>query len=418
MVGVINSGDDGSSMQLDGFDMISDMKRIGGYIYQPTVTAGAYQFDSFLDQTVTLSKNNRFKGDYRGQKPKVDTIIIKNINTYPGIQKVIDNAIDLYFIGGDDYQLELANATQHVETGYFVRNGYGFLAPSAHFGPTKDYRVRQAIAYLTDNESVIEHILGGHSDSIFSDYGSAQWMVERSKSWMEENLDKYTYSIDEAHRVLDQSEWIFESDGITPFNRDLATDNGEYLRYNANKEALLIHNFRTYTGGVGDYFQFEKPIHRAGIKYVLTYGPFDELLEHSYYAYNLDEIDKKYHLFHLALNYSESYDPYTIWHSDQIGTWSNYTQFEDRRENLQAPLGVGEFTLDELMVMMRQTDPNDKEAYLALWRLYQKRWNLLMPVIPIYANYTYYAYNQRIQNLTITYFWDWTHAMMDVVIAT
>ena len=48
---------------------------------------------------------------------------------------------------------------QQQQSWLHSRNGYGYFAMQAHFGPTMDYKVRQAITHITDRQYVADVVL-------------------------------------------------------------------------------------------------------------------------------------------------------------------------------------------------------------------------------------------------------------------
>ncbi|MCR3905451.1 MAG: ABC transporter substrate-binding protein [Tenericutes bacterium] len=406
---IIDSNNQGTRISVEGFDLVPSISKIGGYRYIPTVTCGPYRFISFIDQVVTLEKNDYFKGNVYGDTPSIKNIIIKKVNQTLDVDLVIEGEIDLVVDVIEGSKIENAEASLTTNTNYYSRNGYGILVMQAHFGPTQDYKVRQAIAHLANRESFLNHILDGYGSLTYSEYSLAQWMYIRSEAWIDENINQYAYSLDDAKNILDETDWIYESDGTTTFDTEKAVVDSEYYRHNENGEVLKINHLSTPSGSVNNFILFDDSIQKAGILYEYFEKSFDTLIDHYFYAYELEESEKLYHVFSLATNFTVVYDPYYSWHTDFLGTWRNGHQLEDSPENPAAPLNEenGLMTLDELTVAMRQLDPNDKETYLELWREYQIRWNTLIPNLPLYSNQYYDIFNSKLQGVESTPYWNW-----------
>ena len=330
-----------------------------------------------------------YKGNHEGKVPTIQNIIIKRVNQDLDVDLAISGEIDLVTGVIEGSKIQAAQAAETTNTTYYSRNGYGLLAMQAHFGPTMDYKVRQAIAYITDRQYVADVVLEGYGSIVYSEYGLAQWMYVESEDWVDQNINKYAFSITQANEVLDETEWKFESDGVTPFDPAKAT--GSYFRHNAEGERLVIQHFGTENNNVTTSLQakFAENMPKVGIEYKITIGTFDTLLDHYYYSYELEESEKVYHIFNLASNFDVAYDPYYSWHSDWLGTWYNAHQLEDSPENPAAPLAAGERTLDELTRAMQRLDATQTDEYLELWREYQLRWNKLIPNVPLYSNQYY-----------------------------
>lgn len=405
----IDSNAEGAKVGAGGFALLADVAKIGGYRYAPVVSAGQYKFVSFVNQVVTLEKNENFKGNYEGQKTSIDTIIIKRVNQTLDVDLVISGELDLVTGVIEGSKIQAAQEAATTETQYYSRNGYGLLAMVAHFGPTADYRVRQAIAYITDRQYVTDVVLEGYGSVTYSEYGLAQWMYVQSEEWVDANINKYNFSVAAANDILDTTDWKFESDGTTPFDRTKATSGSEYYRHNAAGDPLVINHFGTENNMVTDSLQakFEINMQLIGADYNITIGDFATLLNHYYYSYELEEEDKVYSIFNLATNFSVAYDPYYSWHSDWLGTWYNAHQLEDSPESPAAPLATGEKTLDELTKALREVTPGDQDTYLGLWREYQLRWNKLIPNVPLYSNQYYDVFDANLKNVETTPFWNW-----------
>ncbi|PKK99184.1 MAG: hypothetical protein CVV57_03185 [Tenericutes bacterium HGW-Tenericutes-2] len=412
----IYSDVNGTWMDSNGFSLLADAQKPGGYIYSPDVTCGPYQFVSFINQVAILQLNPLYKGNFEGNKPVIDHIIVKRVNQTLDVDLVISGDIDLVAGVIEGQKIKSATESSKTDLNMYTRNGFGMLSLVADFGPTANYKVRQAIAYLTDRESAIDYILDGYGTIINSDYGIHQWMYEDSKSFMDLNMNPYAYSISNANLTLDQTEWIYESDGVTLFDASKATEINEYYRHNAEGEVLELNHFATESGAVNplEVYGFNTSMPLAGIKYTISVGTFQVLLDHYYYSYDLDPEDRKYHIFNLATNFPVDNDPYTRWHSDFLGTWQNANQLEDSIDHPQAPLIGEEKTLDELTKLMREVNPGDYATYLIHWKAYQLRWNKLIPNIPTYSNQYYSVYEIDLKGLDTSPFWSWSHAICDL----
>lgn len=404
---VIESDDDGATL-VGGFGKIDDIIALDGYRYYPTVTAGPYKFVSFVNQVVTLEIDPLFKGDFEGNKPVIEKVIQRRVNQTLDVEQVISGEIDLVTGVIEGEKIEAAQNATTASADYYTRNGYGLLAMTCDFGPTKDVKVRQAIAYITDRQHVADVVLGGYGSVVYSEYGLAQWMYQEAsedKEW-EDSINEYAFSIDAANELLDQTEWKYESDGTTAWDSSKATATNEYYRYNADKEVLTIKHFGTennnVTTSLRDKFVLNMPL--CGMKYEITIGTFDTLLNHYYFGFQLGA-DRTYCLFNLATNFGTNYDPYYNWHSDWLNTWYNGQ-------------GMSNEDLDELMVSMRQLDPEQRDEYLVLWKQYQILWNELIPNVPLYSNQYFDVFDKNLKTKAVGYtgigttsFFDWTAAI-------
>lgn len=432
----IISDTNGTKMTAKAFSRIPQIVAPGGYRYAPTVVSGPYKFVSFANQIVTLTKNEHFVGNFEGKVPTIQRVIIRRINQVIDVDLVIGGQVDLIAGVIEGAKIDKAKASANSNVTYYARNGYGILAINCDFGPTADYRVRQAIGLLVDRNEFVDEILGGYGSLVNSMYGLSQWMYEAKKEELEDpitGLINYQLNVNGANLILNETEWKYESDGTTLFDpaKALAQNNGTiegnvYFRHNAAGQVLQINHMGTVENNITDLIgiQFPKYFGRAGIKFTIKFVEFNELLNNYYYSYNLKPTEtnptdrRMYHTFNLASNFGAAFDPYYSFHSDWYDTWYNANQLVDSPDSPAMPLEEGELTLDELMVLMRELEPTQRDEYLEYWFDFVVRWNKLLPNLPLYSNEYYDVFNKRISGVTTSPFWDWSDAINDIRIAS
>jgi peptide/nickel transport system substrate-binding protein len=392
----------------DGSSLVGDVAAVANHVatterFAPTVTSGPFTFESFENDVVTLQVNPNYPGDYRGEKAKVATVIVKYVDQTTDVDLVISGDVDLVAGVVQGAKIEKAKESDQADVVSYKRNGYGMIAFANDFGPTANKNVRQALAYLIDRNTFLVNILGGYGAMVNGEYGLSQWMYNVQADTVESTLVNYTFNVDKANELLNATEWAFEADGVTPWDATKAVDG--YWRYNANKEVLQINHLGTTGNPITDLIGTEWPkgLNRAGIKFTIEWQDFNSLLANYYYSYELDPAERKYHSFNLATGFTEVYDPYYSFHSDFLGTWQNATQTNDS-------------LLDFLMEKMRALDPTDKETYAEYWLEYQIRWNELLPVLPIYSNEYFDVFNARVSGLATTPTYGWARAILDVTV--
>ena len=402
----------GSTMSAGAFANIPQIIAADGYRFRPFVTAGPYKFVSNVNNVVTVEKNPLFKGDYRGKKPTIDRVVSREINTALDVDQVIAGEIDLTTGVIEGSKIEKAKTAAGVTLVSYNRNGYGFLSMTADFGPTKDAIVRQAVAFLVDKEYVTDIVLGGYGSPVYSEYGFAQWMAVQSEAWIEQNLTQYPLNATRANQLLDTTEWKFEADGVTPFSPAKAaaqntTTPFPYVRHNAARQPLVLNHMGSENNSVTTSLQTALPreFAKAGIQFTTVQATFATLLDNYYDGYLLEATgERRYHMFNLATNFSVAYDPYYSWHSDFYQT------------GVSNPNGLKDDEIDRLTILMRELDPEDTDQFLAYWREYQKRWNFLMPNVPLYSNTYFDIHGPRVRGLQTTPFWSWADDIMDIEI--
>ncbi len=383
-------------------DLSGDMAKIAdgdnAYRYAPTAVSGPYKFVSFKNQIVTLEINEEFAGDPDGDKPTIPTVIVKYVDQSTDMDTLIKGDVDILngVVEGDKIEKAKAEVEEgNLKESNYARNGYGYVAMATEYGTTSIKEVRHAIAYILDNDEIINSVLGGYGSSVYGDYGVAQWMYKDNAEAID-GLTTYAFSVTKANESLDKTDYKFEADGVTPWDSAKAVEADDYYRYNSNGEVLEIKHFGTDDNTVTDAIenQFNANGPRAGMKITVTRGDFDSLLSNYYYRYEQTD-EEKYNTFNLAVGFTAVYDPYRTYHTDFLNTWENATQ-------TNSPI------LDELSVSLRQTAPENVDEYSAKWLEFQTAWNEYLPLVPIYSNSYFDFYNAGLEGIETTPLKDWS----------
>ena len=388
----IVSSDEGTSF--GDYDLLAACQKVAETErFAPTVVCGPYTFVSFENQTATLKRNPNFKGDLDGDKPTLEYVVQKNVPSDTDYEQVIAGEIDILPGVIEGTKIEAAKASGTTNLTSYLRNGFGLLAMHCDWGATADPNVRWALAYLIDRNEVCDYVPGGYGGTVQSSYGYAQWMYEYAGEDLESELIAFNLNIEKANECLDKTEWVYEADGVTPWDASKATGDGEYWRYNTEGEHLTINHLGTEENAVTDVIeiQYSKNAPLAGVDFKVTKGDFNALLDNFYYGYEMGE-DRFYNSFNLATSFAELFDPYESWHSDFAGTWQNSCQLVDQE-------------LDETIMAMRTATTDDE--YVDAWIQFQLRWQELMPEIPLYSNEYFDLSYMTVQGLETTPFASW-----------
>ena len=405
----------GSTMSAGAFANMPSIIAANGFRFAPTVTSGPYKFVSNVNNTTIVELNPNYKGDYRGKKPTIDRVISKEINMLLDVDLVLSGDIDLTagVIEGEKIEKAKAASASGVKAQFYNRAGYGFLSLTNDFGPTKDPLVRQAVAFLVDKDYVTDIVLGGYGSPVYSEYGFAQWMAADSEEWLAANITEYPLNATRANQLLDQTEWKFEADGVTPFSPAKAAAQNTtapfvYVRHNAAREPLVLNHMGSENNDVTTSLQTALPreFAKAGVQFTTVTTTFTVLLDNYLDGFKKEATgDRRYHMFNLATNFSTVYDPYNSLHSDNLNRGGGFN-----------PWGVNDPEIDRLIIKMRTTEATNRAEYLATWREYQKRWNTLMPVVPLYSNQIFDIAGPRVRNMETTPFWNWAADIIDIEI--
>ncbi len=182
------------------------------------VTAGPYNlvnYDKGARQAV-LEINPNYKGNFEGQKPHVQKIIFVKTEQATQFDALKTGGINLIngLTGGEDVNAALDLVAEGgFQTVNYERNGYGKLMFQCDFGPTQFKAVRHAIAHLLNRPEFANTFTGGFGALVHGPYGLAMWMYKDSEQELNEKLNTYPYSLDDATKMLVEDGWTLDAEG-------------------------------------------------------------------------------------------------------------------------------------------------------------------------------------------------------------
>lgn len=419
--------DDGEGAYLDGGELVASELNDSRFVYEGRVSAGPYQIVK-LDTgatTATLEINPNYAGNFEGQKPSIQTVVIVKAETETEFDALKTGEINLLDTLSDGTEINTAlDLCEGGEYSYitFDRPGYGKLMFQCDFGPTQFIEVRQAVAYLLNRPEFCQTFTGGFGSVVHGPYGTAMWMTRDSEELFNEKLNDYAYNPDKAVEVLVSGGWTLDAEG-----KEYA---GEGLRY---KEVTKEE--------AGDYALNVKlsdgrilmPLHimwssseanpvsellvtmlangaqtaAAGMQIEQTVMSFTDLLN---YMYRDDSVADKYGvptygMYNLATNFEPRYDMAFNWSDDPAySDWNVNKLYDDKLDQLS-------------MDMVYKVAPGDDAAYLDMWQQYIIRWNELLPEVPLYSNQYYTVFPAWLENYVQSSYWDFSAAVVYASIA-
>lgn len=372
------------------------LRQANEYRVKPTVVQGPYKFDSFKNNMVKLSLNEHYAGNFKGEKATIPNVILQTVNKNIAVDLLENGDIDIWEAEVDGAKIDQmrAAAEEGKIGGYntFERNGYGNVTFLTDRGTTKYKEVRQAIAQLMDRNSFVQSYAGGYGVVTNGMYGTSQWMYKERGADLETDPDfkKYQLNLDAANDLLDATPFKFESDGQTPWDKAKADeefsknpDGFDYYRYDENGEKLQVNQYGSDESPITTLISNQVPVNakQVGMEYNVTSGSFATLLEY----YNFPKEDAEYTAFNMGTSFGTPFDPYYQYHSKGF----------DNKTKTNDPVA------DELTVKLRQTDPDDMEAYLDTWEEFEMWYNDYLPEIPLYANQNHTGYSKRVKGFDI-----------------
>lgn len=369
-----------------------------GYRYNPKVTCGPYLFDNFDEAShqAILKVNPEFVGDYRGVKPLIETLVIKNISSDTMMNELESGSVDLLYScsGGDTINagLDLVEEGKAADTTY-MRNGYGQLQFDCSVFPTDSEKVRQAIAYCLDRNEFARQYTGGYGSVVHSYYGLAQWEYAESVDWINENLNTYDMNVEAAIALLEEDGWTLNADG-TPYS-------GTGTRYkdvNGELKPLIITWCNSEGNPVSELLATMLPetMTEAGMELQPTTTDFATLQNGILHAG-----DTTYNMYNLATGFPTAPSPWYDFSSDEAWMGSYNRNW------------IADQELNDAVVPMKSIPYDDHDGWLTAWQNFIKVWNEKLPNVPLYSDQYYDFYSTRVQGWDNTATWGWQNAVLD-----
>ena len=360
-------------------------------------TSGAYKPKSFdqASKTTVIEINPEFKGNFEGQKPGIPTLIFKYADTATSMDQFRTGAIDL--LTGSASGVEINAGLDIVESDpdnydyvEYDRSGFGKIAFVGDLYPTKDKEVRQAIAHLLDRNEFARAFTGGFGGVVNGPYGEGQWYYAESKAELNQVLNSYPYSYEDAVALLESAGWTMNEDG-SPYVE------GEGLRWKQDPDTgeMMPLEIKWLSSGneVAEQLTIalveSADVARAGMKITEEVVDFSTLLN---YLYRDGTDDEKfavptYNMFNLGSGFPATYLPQNEFTTDPAMLAQGYnTNF------------LIDETLDGLAKNLGKVDPTDKEEFLKRYVEYITYWNEVLPDLPLYSNIYHDFFNAKLQN--------------------
>ena len=418
--------DDGEGAYLDGGELKADEINASRYVYENRVTAGPYVIKS-IDTgalTATLEINPNYAGNFEGQKPSIQTIVV--------VKSEDDSKMDAFTTGEITFLSQLSEgdqiktALELVDSGkynycHYTRNGYGKIQFQCDGGPTQFQAVRQAVAYLLDREEFTNTFTGGYGSVVHGPYSTAQWMYEDSEELFNEKLNSYAYDPEKAVEVLKADGWTLNADG-TPYSGTgvrykevTAEQAGDYalnVKLADGRILMPLHIMWASSDGnpvstlLATMLANGKQTADAGMVIEQNVMAFSELLNWIYRDTSVgDQYGVfTYGMFNLATGFADVYDYAYNYASDpdskyvKMGYNQNY---------------IFDKELDDLsMDMVYKAAPGDDAAFLDYFQKFIIRWNELLPEIPLYCNDYHTFFPSWLKNYNESSLWDFQKAIV------
>ena len=390
------------------------------------VSAGPYQITKWDPATsqCTLDINPNYAGNFEGQKPSIQTLVIVRAETATWADQLKTGGMDMYceMSEGDEINtlMDMIEGGAPFEALKFDRAGYGKLLFLCDVGPTQFVEVRHAIAQLLNREEFVNTMCQGWGTVVNAPYATSMQMYQDSKDFLADNLNPYTYDVDAANAELDAGGWTLNAEG--------GAWDGNGLRYkdvtdlDVNKDGcvevggktlmpLQIQWYATEGNPVSDLLSIllaeSKAVKESGMEIVKTVGDWNGLLNAVYHTdAEGNTAPPEFGMLNMATGFTSSvYDFSFQWTDDPAYVANGYNQ--------NYLFDMGEGGLDDLsMRMVYDVAPGDYESYLDLWQQYIVRWNEMLPEVPLYCNIYVTAVPTWLEGYEQSSFWNFADAIV------
>jgi peptide/nickel transport system substrate-binding protein len=178
------------------------------------IGTGPFKFESYTeDQEVSLSANQ----DYFGGTPEIAKLRVKiipdNSTRESELRKgSVDLAINADF---DPITVESLRTAEGLSVEVINGTNVAHLGVNLQDQILQDQRVRQALAFAIDRDSIIRDVLRGQARPAYSILPASQWAYEP-------DIEKYPYNPDRARKLLDEAGYK-EKTGQPRMNLSLKT---------------------------------------------------------------------------------------------------------------------------------------------------------------------------------------------------
>ena len=255
------------------------------------VGTGPYKLKEWIaGQKIVLEANERY---FEG-RPNIDQYIYRIIpDSSTMFQELLSGGVD--FMGLNPLQYLRKSETRRIKENYrkfrYPANAYTYMGYNLKNPLFTDKKVRQALAYAIDRQSIIDGVLMGIGRPCTGPFSYVSWAYNPQ-------VKPYPYDPVLAKSMLEEAGWkdvngdgILEKDG-RPFHFTILTNQGNGERIRASE--IIQQNFK-----------------KAGIDAKIRVMEWQAFLE---------QIDKR-SFDAIVLGWSMSRDPdlYDIWHSSKTG---------------------------------------------------------------------------------------------------
>jgi len=378
---------------------------IGGYEVNPRVTCGPYQLETYdpILRIVRLRANDRYIGNFEGQKPAVTKMEVRYAPPSQAISLLSVGELDIATRVTDRDAVRqgrgLVDESGEVFAVEYPRTGMAMLAFACERSPLVNQAVRRAVAFSLDKDVICEKIGGEYARRVYGYYGKDQWMPEYISDPddngqplnMPEELARLAIPQDlsAAKALLEADRWTLNSEG-NPFQEGV--DPMRYRNEEGRLTPLLLWFALPEESTTAQRISaiLEESLSRVGIGVRSVQMSFHDALAQLY-----RKQERMFDVFFLSNNFSYLFDPfYEVNSGEAMMDIANKT-------------GIRDEELEKLAIELRSTPTLDKDAYAVKWLAFQQRFMEALPMLPLYSN-TYFDFcSNRLESYAVDVYSGW-----------
>lgn len=370
-------------------------------------------------QVTELAINPYYKGNYAGYKPSIEKISIVKANQATLLDSLKTGEIDWVNLKNQtgatiDAALDLVDSDPNFSEIHYMALYYGKIFFRCDFGPYQFTKVRQAINYMIDKNSMINELFNGHGSTICGPVSSSYWMYQENEEEILERTNPYTYNPDKAVELLVEDGWVLDENGneyVSGVRWKAVTaeeynpwGNGEYdfgkskgdpqqrCKQLADGRVImpLVIEWLSYEGlalcEVLDVQLCQSPaVTQVGFRFNRT-----PLSGSNFWNYLNSSLDDFYYPTYGM--YSSATTLYSIF--DQTYRYSTDPSMIRSNKNRIFDEELDQHTNAMLIGM----EPSDDEGFAREWIEHLVRFNEILPEIALYNTESYSIYNSKIKN--------------------
>lgn len=265
------------------------------------VGSGPFIFKEWISaDRVVVERNPR----YFAGAPKIEKIVFKIIPDENARFIALETGqTDVCDIPAKDYKrAKLLKRTNVFEYDSLM---YVYLGLNQKREIFSDKKVRQALAYATDKQQLIQLIFNGLASPAYGPMSPVGWTYN-------DNVEKYDHNVQKAEKLLDEAGWFMGKDG-------LREKKGKKLEF-----TILVNqgNKEREKAAVILQWQYKK----IGVKANIRVMEWSSLLR----ILNAKSTEKDFDAVIIGWSLGIDPDSYSIWHSTQYPLGLNFIGYSNR----------------------------------------------------------------------------------------